>query len=115
LVVLLVAGVSYVALQAARFVGNLALRGIELAGTGLALGVRAATEALQAAGTVATETAQWTGHLFESSGPVKFHRKFGLPGDRQFAADYHRSPHRCEHSCGPDQHQSYRQHPGTSE
>lgn len=67
LVVLLVAGVSYVALQAARLVGNLALQGIELAGTGVALGVRAATEALQAAGTVATATAQWTGHLFESS------------------------------------------------
>ncbi len=70
LAVLLVAGVTYVALQGARLVGHLVLEGLQLAGTGLASGVRTIAQSARAAGTQAMEAAargaQWAGGLYDS-------------------------------------------------
>jgi len=70
-VVLLVAGVSYTAVAGVRLAGGLALEGLEFAGRSLAAGVRAATELLTSAGSLALEAveqgAEWAKTLYDSS------------------------------------------------
>jgi hypothetical protein len=71
LVVLLVAGVSYLALQGAGLACRGAISGLEFAGSKLGPAVRAATEALSAAGTTmlsaTTGAADWTRTLLDTS------------------------------------------------
>lgn len=71
LVVLLVAGVSYLVLQAAKLTGRLALEGLHFAGTALAQSIRVASATLHQAGTLLTAAGtgvtQWSSSLFDSA------------------------------------------------
>jgi hypothetical protein len=71
LTVLLVAGVAYLAIEGAKLVGQLAYRGIQLAGQGVATLVREASTTFahvgEAVSSAASSAAQWTSAMFDSS------------------------------------------------
>jgi hypothetical protein len=74
LVVLLVAGVSYLAIQGAKLAGYLALEGVNFAAQSLAAGVRASTRAIAAAAPAVLEgierAGEWAREMYDSSAAV---------------------------------------------
>ncbi len=68
LVVLLVAGVAYLALEGARLIGRGVLKAVEFAGQALPALVRAANSALTSAGALVAEGITWTGNQISQTG-----------------------------------------------
>ena len=67
LVVLLVAGVGYLAMQGARLAGATLIAGVELAGQALAAGVRLASGAVLTAGSAIQQGIEWGKELYDSA------------------------------------------------
>lgn len=67
LVVLMVAGVGYLAMQGARLAGAALVAGVEMAGQSLAAGVRLASRAVLSAGSAIAQGIEWGKELYDSA------------------------------------------------